>query len=235
MTKWPMVVATARIGNPAPQAMPSAAVSQIDAAVVNPRTTSRRIKERGPENPYPRRRLCRLVYAGLEIRVHGHPGERQDCARSVTGRGAGGIRDRLHRRRHHLHASRRGAGIDHGGVDLAPVSQAAFLRRLLTRRHRLDGSSPLLKFRSRVLEGVLGHLVRKSYRKPTIMVCTPSQFISPAFRGRHLRSYQRCGLINASDLRYATSCRHHSRDVLTAFAVAEFRKTGRRYSLETAA
>ena len=36
MMKWPTVVATARTGKPAPRAIPSAAVSQIDAAVVSP-------------------------------------------------------------------------------------------------------------------------------------------------------------------------------------------------------
>jgi hypothetical protein len=44
MTKCPTAVATARTGSPAPQAMPSAAVSHTDAAVVKPRTTSRRMK-----------------------------------------------------------------------------------------------------------------------------------------------------------------------------------------------
>jgi hypothetical protein len=34
--------------NPAPQAMPNAAVNQIDAAVVSPRTTSRRMKTPPP-------------------------------------------------------------------------------------------------------------------------------------------------------------------------------------------
>ena len=42
--KWPAVVAMASKGSPAPQAMPSAAVSQTEAAVVRPRTTFRRMK-----------------------------------------------------------------------------------------------------------------------------------------------------------------------------------------------
>ena len=44
MMKWPTVVARASTGSPAPHAMPSAAVSQTEAAVVRPRTMSRRMK-----------------------------------------------------------------------------------------------------------------------------------------------------------------------------------------------
>ena len=48
MTRWPRVAATARIGSPAPHAMPRAAVSQTEAAVVSPRTLSRRMKMTPP-------------------------------------------------------------------------------------------------------------------------------------------------------------------------------------------
>ena len=46
--KWIKVTAMARIGSPAPQAMPIAAVSQTVAAVVRPRTISLRTKIRPP-------------------------------------------------------------------------------------------------------------------------------------------------------------------------------------------
>ena len=48
MMMWTAVVAIARIGSPAPQAMPRAAVNQTDAAVISPRTTSRRMKMTPP-------------------------------------------------------------------------------------------------------------------------------------------------------------------------------------------
>ena len=52
--KWMAIVATASTGSPAPQAMPSAAVSQTEAAVVRPRTMSRRMKITPPPmNPIP--------------------------------------------------------------------------------------------------------------------------------------------------------------------------------------
>ena len=52
--KWPAVQSTARIGRPAAAAVPIAAVSQIVAAVVSPRTEPRCTKIRpAPMNPSP--------------------------------------------------------------------------------------------------------------------------------------------------------------------------------------
>jgi hypothetical protein len=48
------VARSAKIGNPAPHAMPTAAVTQISAAVMSPRTASRRTKIRpAPRKPIP--------------------------------------------------------------------------------------------------------------------------------------------------------------------------------------
>lgn len=62
--KWPAVVAIARIGNPAPQAMPMAAVIQTVAAFVRPFRTSLRTKMTPPPIKPTPETICAAIREG---------------------------------------------------------------------------------------------------------------------------------------------------------------------------
>lgn len=66
-TKWPAVTAIASSHRPAPAAMPTAEVSHTTAAVVSPRTASRRTKiSPPPMNPMPDT-ICAAIRDGSSV------------------------------------------------------------------------------------------------------------------------------------------------------------------------
>jgi hypothetical protein len=92
-------------------------------------------EKRGPQNPHPGRGFRCANHAYLKIWVHGRPCSRPGCPRSLACRCTSCLRDWLHRGRRHLHAARRGPGINDSRVNLVHGCTWHGVRRRPRSRH----------------------------------------------------------------------------------------------------